>query len=366
MLYNDAPMTHDAGMTGGEAEKHRFIAHVRDDWYPVCRSEALRERPLPVTLFSTPLVVYRTRPDGAPAALLDRCPHRNVPLSLGRVRGERLQCVYHGWEFDRAGQCCAVPGLVGEVRARERRVASFAARDSQGFVWVFGREDAVPEREPFVFPHVGEPGYTSAREVLEVRASLHATAENALDVPHTAFLHGGLFRSEARPRREIEVIVRRFADRVEAEYVGESRPPGVVARLLAPRGGEVVHADRFILPSVAQVEYRLGPSHLCISAALSPVEDYLTRLFVTFTFRLPLPGFLVAPVLRPFALRVFRQDADMLARQTETIQRFGEESYKFTEIDVLGAEIYNLLRQGRHLEPSRHASPVVRSLRILV
>jgi hypothetical protein len=117
---------------------------------------------------------------------------------------------------------------------------------------------------------------------------------------------------------------------------------------------------------VAQVEYRLGRSHLCISAALSPVEDYLTRLFVTFTFRLPLPGFLVAPVLRPFALRVFRQDADMLARQTETIQRFGEESYKFTGIDVLGAEIYNLLRQGRHLEPSRHTSPVVRSLRILV
>jgi hypothetical protein len=100
--------------------------------------------------------------------------------------------------------------------------------------------------------------------------------------------------------------VRRTSDRVEAEYVGESRPPGIVARFLAPRGGEVVHFDRFILPSVAQVEYRLGDSHLVISAALSPVEDYLTRLFVTFTFRLPAPGWLVAPVLRPFALRVFR------------------------------------------------------------
>jgi hypothetical protein len=162
------------------------------------------------------------------------------------------------------------------------------------------------------------------------------------------------------------VVVRRTSDRVEAEYVGESRPPGIVARFLAPRGGEVVHCDRFILPSVAQVEYRLGDSHLVISAALSPVEDYLTRLFVTFTFRLPAPGWLVAPVLRPFALRVFRQDAWMLERQTETVARFGGDSYKFTEIDVLGAEIYGLLRRGRVAEPSRPTTPTVRSLRILV
>jgi len=232
------------------------------------------------------------------------------------------------------------------VRGRERGVDSFAARDSQGFVWVYGRENAAPAVDPYVFPHVNEPGYTSASDVLDVRASLHATAENALDVPHTAFLHGGLFRNASRARREIDVIVRRSADRVEAEYVGESRPPGVVARLLAPRGGEVLHVDRFILPSIAQVEYRLGDSHLCISAALSPVEDYATRLFVMFTFRLPVPGSLVKPVLRPLALRVFRQDAAMLARQTRTIERFGGEHYKFTEIDVLGSEIFDLMRRA--------------------
>jgi phenylpropionate dioxygenase-like ring-hydroxylating dioxygenase large terminal subunit len=302
-----------------------------------------------VTLFSTPLVLFRDGKSGAPAALLDRCPHRNVPLSMGKVRGSQLQCAYHGWEFDAKGECCAIPGLVGEVRSHERGVASYAARESQGMVWVYGGQ-TTPIVEPFVFPHVGEPGYTSATDMLEVRASLHAVAENALDVPHTAFLHGGLFRNDTRARREIEVIVRRSSDRVEAEYVGESRPPGLVAKFLAPRGGEVIHFDRFILPSIAQVEYRLGDSHLCINAALSPVEDYLTRLFIMFTFRLPIPGALVTPILRPFALRVFKQDAAMLARQTETIEHFGEERYKFTEIDVLGAEIFDLLRKGRSTE----------------
>ena len=55
----------------------------------------------------------------------------------------------------------------------------------------------------------------------------------------------------------------------------------------------------------------------------------------------------MTPFLRPLAMRVFKQDAAMLARQTETIERFGEERYKFTEIDILGAEIFDLIRRGR-------------------
>jgi phenylpropionate dioxygenase-like ring-hydroxylating dioxygenase large terminal subunit len=329
--------------------EHRFISHRRDEWYAVARSERVRHRPLAATLFGTPVVVFRTA-SGEVAALVDRCPHRNVPLSLGSVRGEHIQCAYHGWEFDCAGQCRTIPGLVGEVRAHERRAASFACRETQGFVWVWGEAETQPSREPFRFPYTGDRGWTTAREELEVHASLHATAENALDVPHTAFLHGGLFRSQARARREIEVIVRRFDDRVEAEYVGESRPPGIVAKLLAPRGGAVIHFDRFLLPSVAQVEYALGESGLCISAALTPMEDYRTKLFIAFSYRLPVPGWMVRPILRAFAMRIFRQDAVMLARQTETIGHFGEENYKFTELDVLGAEIFALLRDGRTLE----------------
>ncbi len=330
---------------------HRFIAHRRDEWYAVARSDRLRDRPLGAMLFGTPVVVFRS--STGVAALVDRCPHRNVPLSLGRVRGANIQCAYHGWEFDREGECRAIPGLMGEVRAHERRATSHACREAQGFVWVWGEPETQPARDPFRFPYFDQRGWTTARDQLDVRASLHATAENALDVPHTAFLHGGLFRSEERARREIEVIVRRLEDRVEAEYVGESRPPGIVAKLLAPRGGDVIHFDRFLLPSIAQVEYRLGDSGLCISAALTPVEDYRTQLFIAFSYRLPVPGWMVRPILRAFAMRIFRQDARMLARQTETIERFGEESYKFTEIDVLGSEIFDLLRTGREVSHTR-------------
>jgi len=345
---------------------HTSVAHVADDWYIVCESQQLRDKPIAATLLNTPLVVFRDG-NGIAGALLDRCPHRNVPLSLGAVKGENLECAYHGWQFDRRGICQAVPGLVGEQKSTGRRVPAFALREQDGFVWVYATPDAEPAREPFRFPLIGERGYTTVRHIVEAESSIHAVAENALDVPHTAYLHGGLFRSATGKRNEIEVVIRRWHDRVEAEYIGEPRPSGLAGRLLAPGGGPVTHFDRFILPSIVQVEYRLGEkSHLCISSALTPVSDFYTRLFAVISFRLPIPGWLVALFLRPLALRIFQQDAGMLKRQTETIQQFGGEQYMSTEIDVIGPQIYRLLKQAERGEREARAEPFTRTIRMLV
>jgi phenylpropionate dioxygenase-like ring-hydroxylating dioxygenase large terminal subunit len=342
------------------------VAHVADDWYIVCESQQLNDKPLAVTLLDTPLVLFRDH-RGRAGALLDRCPHRNVPLSLGAVKGENLECVYHGWQFDRRGICQAVPGLVGEQKSTGRRAQAFAVREQEGFVWVYATPKMEPEREPFRFPFIGERNYTTVRQIVEAESSIHAVAENALDVPHTAYLHGGLFRSAKSKRNEIEAVVRRWHDRVEAEYIGEPRPPGLAGRLLAPGGGTVTHFDRFILPSIVQVEYRLGDrSHLCVTSALTPISDFHTRLFAVTSFRLPIPGWLVALFLRPLALRIFQQDAVMLKRQTETIRHFGGEQYMSTEIDVLGPHIHRLLKQAERGERPPQEEPAIRKVRMLI
>jgi phenylpropionate dioxygenase-like ring-hydroxylating dioxygenase large terminal subunit len=345
---------------------HTSVAYITDDWYVVCESLQLRDKPLAVTLLNTPLVVFRDG-HGQAGALLDRCPHRNVPLSLGAVKGEHLQCAYHGWEFDRGGICQVIPGLIDEQKSSDRRAPAYAAKEQDGFVWVYATPNAEPKGEPFRFPFIDDRGYTTVRQEVQAEASIHAAAENALDVPHTAYLHGGLFRLAKAKRNTIEVVVRRWHDRVEAEYIGEPRPSGLAGRLLAPGGGTVTHFDRFLLPSIVQVEYRLGDkSHICVSTALTPVSDFCTRLFAVISFRLPLPGWLVAPFLRPLALRIFQQDASMLKRQTETIQRFGGEQYMSTAIDVLGPQIYRLLKQAERGEREAAAEPFIRTLRMLI
>jgi phenylpropionate dioxygenase-like ring-hydroxylating dioxygenase large terminal subunit len=332
-------------------------------WYAVCRSRRLRRRPRAVTLLDRPLVLFRGA-DGAPAALVDRCPHRNVPLSLGSVRGRELECAYHGWRFDAAGVCRFVPGLPEQHRSPARAVPAHAACERDGLVWVWGVEGDVPDRDPFRFPHLGDPAYCTLRSSLHAEASLLDVAENAMDVPHTAYLHGGLFRKRGGTRHPIEVIVRRWSDRVEAEYRGEPRPPGLVARFLAPGGGTVTHFDRFVLPSIVQVEYGLGEeTHWCATAALTPVSARHTVLHAAISYRLPVPGWLVAPVLAPLSLKVFRQDAGMLRRQTENLRKFGGEDYRSTAVDLLGPPIHRLLRNARSGRASPGADePVVRTV----
>ncbi|MCA9606220.1 MAG: aromatic ring-hydroxylating dioxygenase subunit alpha [Myxococcales bacterium] len=335
--------------------KGSSVARIPNAWYVACASSDLgRDKPISRTILGLPIVLFRGD-GGAPGALLDRCPHRNVPLSLGRVTKQgRLECGYHGWRFDRGGRCLEVPSLCGPGEARSRDAEAFGCVERDGFVWVWPEVGVEPAGEPFRFPFLGKPGYTSVSEHVVAEASVHAVAENALDVPHTAFAHAGLFRSDDRARNRVEVIVRRWADRVEAEYVGEPRPEGLVGRVLSPKGGVVKHWDRFILPSIVQVEYELDAAHIQVSAALTPESDYRTHLYAVVSFKLPVPGWPLVPVLKPIAFAIFNQDAKILKRQTEVIHRFGGESYVSTEIDVLGPHILRLLRaaeQGK-VDPS--------------
>lgn len=320
------------------------MARIPRAWYVACASRELGEKPLARTILNAPLVLFRGL-DNKPAALLNRCAHRNAPLSLGQIIQGELQCAYHGWRYDGSGACVKVPGLVGVAERAPRAVPRFPARDRDGYVWVYTAADEEPAAEPFHVPAI-PPGYTEVRRSVEVNSTLYAALENALDVPHTAFLHRGLFRGTGRTSR-IRVRVTRTADRVEAEYIGEPRPEGVVGKILSPSGGVVTHFDRFILPSIAQVEYRLGAeNHFLITTLSTPVEDFRTALHASILFRTRFPGSLVRLLIEPFARRIFNQDAAILARQTAATRRFGGEHYTSTEVDVLGLQIWLLLKRA--------------------
>lgn len=345
------------------------VARVAEAWYVACLSSELRAgRAIARALLGQPLVLFRTA-SGVPGAFLDRCPHRNVPLSLGEVQGEALVCRYHGWRFDPAGTCLEIPCLLGEAAAPARAATAFAVREQDGWVWVYATPGVEPSSEPYALPTRGDRRYTTVLEVEHAAGSLHAVAENALDVPHTAFLHKGLFRGAGEPN-QIEVVVRDFGDSVEAEYIGEPPPAGLAARILAPgsKGDlKVEHFDRFFLPCVAQVEYRLGEgSHFVVTTALTPLADFETRLFAAISFRVPLPGWLVSLVLRPVARRIFAQDALILARQTENLRRFGGEQYASSEVDALGQQIRRLLKSAERGEVTRLEPPQERRFEMRV
>jgi phenylpropionate dioxygenase-like ring-hydroxylating dioxygenase large terminal subunit len=325
---------------------------LRDYWYIAAESHSLRSTPLQRTILGEHVVLFRSE-RGEPAALLDRCAHRNMRLSAGKVRDGRIECPYHGWTYAHDGACVAVPSLPDESALPNTRIDSFPAIDRDGFIWIW-MGSAAPTREPFRFEHAGEKGWTTFRMTTRFDASAFACLENFLDVPHTVYVHGGWFRSRAA--RLTKTRVRTERDGAVAEFDEEPERQSVVARLLFPKRGKLVHTDRFVMPSTSRVDYVFGPNrHFIITSQCTPVSELETEVYTVITFRFGAIAPLVRLYFEPLSRRILRQDIDILREHSAQIRRFGGSRYTFAETDLIGPRILRLWTDaisGRETAPS--------------
>jgi phenylpropionate dioxygenase-like ring-hydroxylating dioxygenase large terminal subunit len=115
-----------------------LIKGLRNYWYPVLASEEVRPgKAVGFTALCENLVAWRDRA-GAPKVVHDRCPHRSIRLSVGRVFDGHLQCILHGLRFDGEGRCVMVPWEESdERRSHWPCVAAYPARELGGYIWVY-------------------------------------------------------------------------------------------------------------------------------------------------------------------------------------------------------------------------------------
>ena len=322
---------------------------LRENWFIACPSGDLREKPLSRTLLGNHLVLFRGV-GGAAAALIDRCAHRNMRLSAGVVRSGAVECPYHGWTYDGSGRCTAIPAL---EEPPPIAVRAYRTAESDGYVWVY-LGDGPPRTTQFRFPHCGEKGWTTFRMETRFAASAFACLENFLDVPHTAYVHSGWFRSRAS--RQTRAVVRREGEGSFVEFDETPERRSLVARLLFPRTGRLRHTDRFVMPSTSRVDYDFGPErHFIITSQCTPVSEHETDVYTVITFRFGMIAPLVRLLFEPMSRRIIRQDVAILGELTRQIDRFGGNTYRFVSSDLLGPEILRHWRaavEGRVVEES--------------
>ena len=163
------------------------MSFLRDQWYAVALSSDIGEAPFARTICGEPVVLFRT-PSGALAALEDRCAHRHAPLSLGALKGETIECCYHGLRYDIAGQCVLVPGQA-QIPPR-LKVRRYAVVDRQGWIWLWlgDAERADPNGIPN-FPWFDDPAWSGFQLYFHVDAAAQLFVDNLLDLSHVAFTH---------------------------------------------------------------------------------------------------------------------------------------------------------------------------------
>ena len=76
--------------------------YLHNTWYVAATSQEIDRTLKHLEILGEDIVFYRTEA-GAPVALEDACPHRKLPLSMGRIMGDAVECGYHGLTFDCTG-----------------------------------------------------------------------------------------------------------------------------------------------------------------------------------------------------------------------------------------------------------------------
>jgi phenylpropionate dioxygenase-like ring-hydroxylating dioxygenase large terminal subunit len=161
---------------------------LRNSWYVAAWDREVTRAPLGKVLLGEPVVLYR-REDGMPVALEDRCCHRHLPLSMGRVEGDDLRCGYHGLRFDAGGRCVEIPGQARIPPAA--RVRAYPVREKYRWVWIWMGDPA--KADPALIPNwwwAEDPAWAFTRpEPIHVRCNYQLISDNVLDVTHLAYVH---------------------------------------------------------------------------------------------------------------------------------------------------------------------------------
>lgn len=230
------------------------MEYVRNTWYPVAFSSDITHSLTRRTVVEEHLALYRTRANEV-VALEDLCPHRLLPLSMGRLLDDAVQCGYHGMTFDRSGKCIRIPGQ--RVVPPNARVKAFPVVENLGLVWVWPGDPAHADKtKVFDLPQYHDPGWTTTHgDALHIRASYLSICDNLIDPSHVSFVHLSTIGSSAS--EDVPVKTEQRGNTVLAwRWILDAPPVPVVAKLGRFKGNvDRWHYYYLHAPSVAVIDF---------------------------------------------------------------------------------------------------------------
>lgn len=255
--------------TGPDTLNGRYL---RKFWHPVLRAEDLPVKSaLPIKILGEMFTIYRGE-DGKPQVVAHRCPHRGTQLSVGWIEGSTIRCRYHGWRFDRNGQCVEMPAN-SDAFARSMQIPSYPTLERMGLIYAYFGGDTPPD---FPFPDFVGEGIVETR-VQELGCNYFQGFENDWDLYHAAWTHrAGAIHPEPEPVSSFEevdgMVVLRNTMSNGHQFTSLLIPPGTV---------------RMTIPTHNALAYRgAGPAWRDTYLTHTPVDDENHLVFVTQEVRL--------------------------------------------------------------------------------
>ncbi|HTP07458.1 MAG TPA: aromatic ring-hydroxylating dioxygenase subunit alpha [Anaerolineae bacterium] len=162
---------------------------IPNQWYVILESKEVKHgKPIGFTRFGEKLVAWRDA-HGKISVMRDRCPHRGVALSVGDIRGDCIECPFHGFQFDTSGRCTLIPANGRNAEPPEAmQVHTLPTHEAHELIYAWYGE---PQNEYPALPFFDAIDESFSHRTVTDRWKAHYSRviENQLDVVHVPFIH---------------------------------------------------------------------------------------------------------------------------------------------------------------------------------
>ena len=189
-------------------------------WHPVLRLADLGKQPQAVMVCGVPIALFRTRT--SINAVYDRCAHRRAPLSIGRIEGDSLVCIYHGCAYNAEGQ-----GYCPTTRSNRFVVPRFETRVSHDTIWIRSPDAVEWKGSDVEICHALLKNDAKFAGIVNknIAAPLQLVVDNMTELEHTGEVHRALAFGP-NDYDTIQTEARNEGDTVAIDYSGRQRPFG--------------------------------------------------------------------------------------------------------------------------------------------
>src|SRR6056300_211962 len=214
-------------------------------------------------------VLFKTK-DGRISMVDAVCPHRGAKLCNGKVKGNNIQCPYHGWEFDPDGTLVKVPSS-GNIPCKGD-IQSYPVVEDGGFIWASDTKETLPTR---YCEELFDPSWVKVYGSRELQGNIYDWILNATDISHINFVHN--FADENKGT----VTVKTFEtgeDYVDCFATVQPKASSRFTEHMQPEDGSSIQ-NRFVAPCTSIIRIRLrDPYEFITFSTLLPMDDNTTKM----------------------------------------------------------------------------------------
>lgn len=169
---------------------------LKNAWYVAAWDTEVKHALHAATLLGESIVLYR-KTDGVVVALEDACPHRKLPLSMGRLLGDVVECGYHGLTFDGSGTCVKAACVSRVPQAAQ--VRTYPVEERYGLIWLWMGDPARADRSKILdIAEWQDPQWGLNRgDSMTIECNYLFMTDNLLDPSHVAWVHQSTFGNSA-------------------------------------------------------------------------------------------------------------------------------------------------------------------------